>query len=190
MAASLAECDAMLQAEKENGVVLGQVAQNRFTNPYWKLKKVLDNGLPEKTVSMLTNAKLSAPWNPKAEVSMGNGFPADGGNKVLLKELENAYQAIPDLKYTGHTGEIDDVLSALEKGTRPLITGVDGKRTVEMITAIYKAGFTDQFVRLPMLSEDEYYCGDGIQKNAIHSYKKGKALDCLSAEEIKVEAVQ
>ena len=45
-------------------------------------------------------------------------------------------------------------------------------------------------VRLPILPEDEYYCGDGIQKNAIHFYKKGKALDCLSAEEIKVEAVQ
>lgn len=289
MAASLAECDAMLQAEKEHGVVLGQVAQNRFTNPYWKLKKVLDSGLagkicsvqinsdwwrghcyydlwwrgtwekecggptlnhavhhidllnwlegglPEKTASMLTNvmhdnsevedlseaimkyangslasvtssvvhhgeeqsiivqcanAKLSAPWNPKAEVSMGNGFPADGGNKALLEELENAYQAIPDLKYTGHTGEIDDLLSALEKGTRPLITGADGKRTVEMITAIYKAGFTDQVVKLPIQPEDEYYRGDGIQKNAIHFYKKGKVLDSLSAEEIKVEAVQ
>lgn len=121
---------------------------------------------------------------------MGNGFPADGGNKALLEELENAYQAIPDLKYTGHTGEIDDLLSALEKGTRPLITGADGKRTVEMITAIYKAGFTDQVVKLPIQPEDEYYRGDGIQKNAIHFYKKGKALDSLSAEEIKVEAVQ
>lgn len=110
--------------------------------------------------------------------------------KALLEELENAYQEIPDLKYTGHTGEIDDLLSALEKGTRPLITGVDGKRTVEMITAIYKAGFTDQVVKLPILPEDEYYRGDGIQKNAIHFYKKGKALESLSAEEIKVEAVQ
>ncbi len=26
-----------------------------------------------------------------------------------------------------------------------------------VITAIYKAGFTDQFVRLPILPEDEYY---------------------------------
>ena len=202
MAASLAECDAMLQAEKKHGVVLGQVAQNRFTNPYWKLKKVLDSGLASVTSSVVhhgeeqsiivqcANAKLSAPWNPKAEVSMGNGFPADGGNKALLKKLENAYQEIPDLKYTGHTGEIDDLLSALEKGTRPLITGVDGKRTVEMITAIYKAGFTDQVVKLPILPEDEYYRGDGIQKNAIHFYKKGKALESLSAEEIKVEAVQ
>lgn len=59
-----------------------------------------------------------------------------------------------------------------------------------VITAIYKAGFTDQVVKLPVLLKDEYYRGDGIQKNAIHSYKKGKALDCLSAEEIKVEAVQ
>lgn len=56
MAASLAECDAMLRAEKENGVVLGQVAQNRFTNPYWKLKKVLDSGLAGKICSIQINS--------------------------------------------------------------------------------------------------------------------------------------
>ncbi len=289
MASSLEECDAMLRAEKENGVVLGQVAQNRFTNPYWKLKKLLDSGLagkicsvqinsdwwrghcyydlwwrgtwekecggptlnhavhhidllnwlegglPEKVTSLLTNvmhdnsevedlseaimkygngslagvtssvihhgeeqsivvqcadAKLSAPWNPKAEVSMANGFPKDGGNAELLEELEKAYRAIPDLEYVGHTGEIDDVLRALETGTRPLITGIDGKRTVELITAIYKAGFTDSFVRLPIPQEDAYYGGDGIRQHAIHFYQKGKSLESFSEEEIKVEAVQ
>lgn len=50
MAASLAECDAMLRAEKENGVVLAQVAQNRFTNPYWKMKKSWTAVLPERCV--------------------------------------------------------------------------------------------------------------------------------------------
>ena len=289
MASSLAECDAMLRAEKENGVVLGQVAQNRFTNPYWKLKKLLDSGiagkicsvqinsdwwrghcyydlwwrgtwekecggptlnhavhhidllnwleggLPEKVTSLLTNvmhdnsevedlseaimkyengslacvtssvihhgeeqsivvqcadAKLSAPWNPKAEVSMGNGFPKDGGNAKLLEELEKAYRAIPDLEHIGHTGEINDVLTALETGTRPLITGADGKRTVELITAIYKAGFTDSFVKLPIPPEDDYYGGDGIRQHAIHFYEKGRSLESLSEEEIKVEAVQ
>lgn len=45
-------------------------------------------------------------------------------------------------------------------------------------------------MKLPIQPEDEYYRGDGIQKNAIHFYKKGKALESLSAEEIKVEAMQ
>lgn len=82
------------------------------------------------------------------------------------------------------------MLTALETGTRPLITGTDGKRTVELITAIYKAGFTDSFVKLPIPSEDDYYGGDGIRQHAIHFYQKGKSLESLSEEEIKVEAVQ
>lgn len=150
----------------------------------------MHHGEEQSIVVQCADAKLSAPWNPKAEISMGNGFPEEGGNKSLLEQLEKEYQAIPDLKYTGHTGEIDDVLSALENGTRPLITGVDGKRTIEMITAIYKAGFTESVVKLPILPEDEYYSGNGIQKNAIRFYKKGKALENLSEEEIKIEAVK
>lgn len=150
---------------------------------------VVHHGEEQSIIVQCANAKLSAPWNPKAEISMGNGFPEDDGNKALLEKLEEAYRAIPDLKYTGHTGEIDDALSALENGTRPLITGIDGKRTIEMITAIYKAGFTESSVKLPILPEDEYYSGDGIQKNAIHFYKKGKVLENLSEEEIKIEAV-
>ena len=39
MAPSLKECDAMLEAEKNNGVVMACIAQNRFRNIIWKLKK-------------------------------------------------------------------------------------------------------------------------------------------------------
>ena len=39
MAPSLKECDAMLEAEKKYGVTMGIVAQNRFRNSIYKLKK-------------------------------------------------------------------------------------------------------------------------------------------------------
>ena len=45
MAPSLKECDAMLEAEKKNGVTMGIVAQNRFRNSIYKLKKTVDSGL-------------------------------------------------------------------------------------------------------------------------------------------------
>ncbi len=44
MATCLEECDAMIACEKENGVVMGCVAQNRFQNATNKLKQVLDSG--------------------------------------------------------------------------------------------------------------------------------------------------
>ena len=288
MASSLEECDAMLEAEKRNGVILAQVAQNRFTNPYWKLKQVLDSGLagkicsvqinsnwwrghnyydlwwrgtwekecggptlnhavhhidllnwlegslPEKTTCMLTNvmhdnsevedlsqsimkydngslanvtasvvhhgeeqsiivqcekAKLSAPWDPKAELQMGNGFPKEEKNVSLTDELNEFVSAIPDLKYVGHTGEIDNVLAALEQGNRPLITGIDGKRTVELITAIYKSGITETVVELPIQEDDVYYHIGGISENAPRFFEKTVSAEELSDEEIKIESI-
>ena len=48
MATCLEECDAMLEAEKKNHVVMGCIAQNRFRNSIYKLKKVVDSGLAGK----------------------------------------------------------------------------------------------------------------------------------------------
>ncbi|WP_214628233.1 Gfo/Idh/MocA family protein [Paenibacillus agaridevorans] len=45
MAASLEECDAMIEAAERSGKVLSVIAQNRFRNPVMKLKSVLDSGL-------------------------------------------------------------------------------------------------------------------------------------------------
>lgn len=45
MASSLEECDLMIEAAQKSGKVLSVVAQNRFTNPIMKLKKMLDTGL-------------------------------------------------------------------------------------------------------------------------------------------------
>lgn len=285
MATCLAECDAMMEAEERNHVVLGCIAQNRFRNSIYKLKKVADSGLagkvvcahvnslwwrghcyydlwwrglwekegggptlnhavhhidmlnwimgglPTEAMAMLTNvmhdnsevedlslavlryennsiaqvtssvvhhgeeqgielqcadAKISAPWAPKAEITRPNGFPVEGGNQELLEKLQAYYDAIPDLAYEGHTGEIDNYLTALETGTRPMITGVDGRNTVELITAIYKAGCQKTLAQLPITKEDDYYTFEGILKHAVHFYKKSAAVENFAAEEITV----
>lgn len=283
MATCLAECDAMLEAEKRNGVVLGCIAQNRFRNPVYKLKKVLDSGLtgklcfaqvesawwrghcyydlwwrgtwekegggptlnhavhhidmlnwlegelPDSVMSMLTNvmhdnaevedlsvaclrykdgsmaqvtssvvhhgeeqgivlqcadARISSPWDVKAEISSGNGFPQADGNKELIEKLQSFYENIPDLAYEGHTGEIDDVLKALETGGRPMITGIDGRKTVEVITAIYMAGFGERAVKLPLSPEEECYTFEGILKNAVHFYEKSVSVENFGEQKI------
>lgn len=45
MASSLEECDRMIEAARQSGKLLSVVAQNRFTNPIMKLKRMLDTGL-------------------------------------------------------------------------------------------------------------------------------------------------
>lgn len=267
MATCLAECDKMLEAEKKNHVTMACVAQNRFRNNVYKLKKILDSGiagkicfaqvnsawwrghcyydlwwrgtwekegggptlnhavhhidmlnwlegnLPVEVIAMLTNvmhdnaevedlsvaclryrdgslaqitssvihhgekqgitlqcanAGLSIPWKIEAEVSQKNDFPKPEGNQELVKMLQDYYDNIPDLKYEGHTGEIEDVLTALENGTTPLITGIDGRKTVEIITAIYLSGFRKCTVKLPIQRDDLGYTFSDIIDNSIH----------------------
>ena len=283
MATCLAECDSMLEAERRNQVTMACIAQNRFRNSIYKLKKTADSSLagriccahvdslwwrghcyydlwwrgtwekegggptlnhavhhidmlnwmkgtlPEEVTAILTNvahdnsevedlslaclryadgsvasvtssvvhhgeeqgivlqcehAKLSAPWSVAAEVSQDNGFPRPEGNRELKERLDAYYHSIPDLKYEGHTGEIDDVLTALERGGKPMITGEDGRKTVELISAIYKAGCTRSVVRLPIGKEDDYYTFQGILKHAVHFYEKKTSVENFKEEAI------
>lgn len=282
MATCLAECDQMIDAASRNGVTLACIAQNRFRNSIYKLKKTLDSGIagklrcahinslwwrahsyydlwwrglwekegggctlnhavhhidmlnwiqddmPVYVSSMLANvmhdnsevedlslsnlkyadnsvaqimasvvhhgeeqglvfqcekAKIAAPWDVYASKPKPNGF-AEGRDDILEQELKDFYNAIPDLEYEGHTGEIDNVLTAIENGTAPMITGIDGRRTVELITAIYKSGFTGQQVPLPISKDDELYNFSGIIKNAIHFYEKTSSVENFEASEI------
>jgi predicted dehydrogenase len=285
MATCLSECDAMLEAEKRNNVIMSCIAQNRFRNSIYKLKKTVDSNLagkircahvnsywwrghsyydlwwrglwekegggptlnhavhhidminwiqgdlPEEVMAMLTNvmhdnsevedlsiavlrykdaslaqvtssvvhhgeeqgvvlqcadAKISAPWDVKAELSRPNGFPIEGGNKELIDKIEDFYKDIPDLVHEGHTGQIEDILNALEKGTRPLITGIDGRRTIELITAIYKAGCMKKIVKLPLAKDDDFYTFEGLLKNAVRFYEKNTAIENMPPDDITV----
>ncbi|QDU95981.1 Gfo/Idh/MocA family protein [Lignipirellula cremea] len=53
----------------------------------------------------------------------------------------------------GHTMHFADVLKAIETGGKPLIDGHEGRRSVEIILAIYKAAETGQAVKLPLESD-------------------------------------
>lgn len=286
MATCLEECDRMLACEKENGVTLGCIAQNRFRNPIYKLKKLADSRIagkiccaqinsfwwrghsyydlwwrgtwqkegggptlnhavhhidmlnwiegemPEEVSAMMSNvmhdnsevedisvaamryhngsmaqvtssvihhgeeqsvilqcadAKISAPLDHiKANISLKNGFPQEEENKELIQKIQDYYDSLPDLKYEGHTGEIDNVLFALENHERPLITGEDGRRTVELISAIYKSGCQKKVVKLPIEPTDDYYTFDGIMKHAIHFYEKAASVENFDEEQISL----
>ncbi|MDR2397960.1 MAG: Gfo/Idh/MocA family oxidoreductase, partial [Spirochaetaceae bacterium] len=58
MAASLEECDAMMDAAAKSGKILACVAQNRFRDPIMALKKVLDSGL----IGRVLHAQVDSFW--------------------------------------------------------------------------------------------------------------------------------
>ena len=53
----------------------------------------------------------------------------------------------------GHARQFQDVVNAIKKGTSPLIDGREGRRSVEIILAIYKAAETGKAVKLPLPSD-------------------------------------
>jgi len=53
----------------------------------------------------------------------------------------------------GHARQFQNVVDAIRKGTPPAIDGPEGRRSVEIILAIYKAGETGRAVALPLASD-------------------------------------
>jgi UDP-N-acetyl-2-amino-2-deoxyglucuronate dehydrogenase len=53
----------------------------------------------------------------------------------------------------GHARQFQDVVNAIKKGTRPLVDGPEGRRSVEIILAVYKAAETGKAVKLPLASD-------------------------------------
>lgn len=53
----------------------------------------------------------------------------------------------------GHTHLFNDVLAAIRKGQPPLIDGREGRRSVEVILAIYKSAQSGRPVKLPLKSD-------------------------------------
>jgi UDP-N-acetyl-2-amino-2-deoxyglucuronate dehydrogenase len=280
MAASLEECDAMIEAAKVNNKLLSVIAQNRYRTSYMKLKKTLDSGLagdivhaqidslwwrghsyydlwwrgtwekegggctlnhavhhidmaawmmgmPEEVQSIMSNtshdnaevedisiailkykngalgqitssvvhhgeeqqvvfqgknARISAPWKVYASTAKSNGFPER--NVSLEEEIEKYYESLPETKYEGHAAQIDDVLNYFETGKKVLVSGEDGKKSLELITAIYKSAASRRPVKLPLSKEDPFYIVAGIQASVPHFYEKSSSVENFENENI------
>ncbi|MNC15136.1 putative 4,5-dihydroxyphthalate dehydrogenase [compost metagenome] len=135
---------------------------------------VIHHGEEQQLIFQGEHARISAPWKVHASTSLDNGFPRK--NEELEQELNELYSTLPKLKHTAHEGQIDNVLTAIETGGAPFITGESGRMTIELITAIYKAGFQQKTVELPITKNDPYYTVQGIMDNAPHFYEKTNSV--------------
>lgn len=147
---------------------------------------VVHHGEEQQLVFQCEKARVSAPWGVRASTSMPNGFPYPTPNTALENELTALYESYPEVTCIGHDGQIDDVLMALAHGRAPAISGEDGRRTIEMITAIYKSGSQKQTVSLPIKADDPFYTFEGILANTPRFYEKSASLVSLGNESISL----
>ena len=133
---------------------------------------VIHHGEEQQLVFQGEKARVSAPWRVSANIAQSNGFPAAEQNTAIIKDLDDYYSSLPKLAHTLHEGQIDDVLAAIEIGSKPMIGGEDGRRTIELIAAIYKAGTEQRTVELPMQKDDPFYTVKGIMEKVPRFYQK------------------
>lgn len=63
-----------------------------------------------------------------------------------------------------HQLQVDDFLSAVIEGRQPLVSGLDGRRTVELFTAIYRSRRENRPIRFPLRPRDDDADFDGRLK--------------------------
>lgn len=137
---------------------------------------VVHHGQEHAIVVQGQSARVSQPWSVKAETSQPNGFPEAEPNATLIAEIESFVHGTPPLAHTLHTGQIADLLAALADGRSPLVTGEDGRRSVELITAMYQAAIERRTVDLPIPSDDPIYRSGGLAQIAPRFFRKSKSL--------------
>lgn len=148
---------------------------------------VVHHGEQQSLTAQCADASISVPFSAHASISKQNGFPTE--NPELEKKLAEAFESAPKLAHEGHEGQIDNILTCLENGSvTPAVTGEDGRRTIEIITGIYKSGSTHLPVKLPLSKDDVFYTVKGIQENAPHYYEKTRSEQDLGDGSIQVEA--
>ncbi|MFE6735387.1 Gfo/Idh/MocA family protein [Microbacterium sp. NPDC057650] len=137
---------------------------------------VVHHGEQQEIVIQGANARISQPWSIAAERSRPDGFPESGGDAELITRIEALVAQREPLTHLGHAGQIGDLLAAVREGRAPIVTGQDGRNAVEVVTAIYKAGFEHEFVALPLPASDPYHRAGQLVARAPHFHEKQRSL--------------
>lgn len=139
---------------------------------------LVHHGENQRLVFQCERASISVPWQVQASTPQDNGFPIV--NSALEEEINQFYNQLPGVKYEGHEGQIANVLAALEGDEELFIDGVAGRRTMELVAAIFQSGTTGERVKLPMTPVDTFYTREGIRQNAPHFHEKTRSVESAS----------
>jgi predicted dehydrogenase len=143
---------------------------------------LVHHGEEQQIVFQCERAKLAVPWQVKAGVQKENGFPED--NPALAAQIQAMYDRLPDVEHEGHDGQVANFLAAIAGREPLLVDGRQGRRTLELITAIYQSSHLGQRVRLPLGPESPFYSREGVLKHVRHFHEKTKSVENFASNEI------
>lgn len=179
MMGEVSEVTALVANQNHNGSEVEDVSIStlRFANGAVGslTSSLLHHGEGQRFVIDGEKGSIEIPHRLAVSRQLANGYPEP--DQEACDALEDAFQRIPELPYIEHCGQIENMLTAIETDTEPLIGGKDGRRTVELIAGIYQSSFTGTPTRFPMTEKDPFYTKAGILEHATRFHEKGKSVD-------------
>lgn len=136
---------------------------------------VVHHGEEQQLIFQGKEARVSVPWKVVASTSQSNGFPEP--NPDLERQLQQQYDALPEVIHSGHAGQVENVLDAIEKGTSLVVDGESGRDTLELIVGIYKSASTGEKVVFPIPSDDTFYFRESMMRHVVHFYDKKSSVE-------------
>lgn len=106
-------------------------------------------------------AVCAVPWSVRAMADTGNGFGR--ADAAVLAEVDGVAAGVEVSAYRGHAAQIDRMLAALERGGPPPVSGEDGRRAVEVVTAVYAAAADGRPCALPVAAAHPFYATEGLR---------------------------
>jgi UDP-N-acetyl-2-amino-2-deoxyglucuronate dehydrogenase len=143
---------------------------------------LVHHGEEQQMVFQGERARISVPWKVVVSQQRENGFPQE--DPALAAEIDAFYQSLPDLDYTGHAGQIRNVLKAIAGEEGLLIDGREGRKTLELVMAIYQSSTLGGRVSLPLGPESPFYTRAGVLERAPHFYEKTSSVENFADETI------
>jgi len=143
---------------------------------------LIHHGEEQQLVFQGQRAKVAVPWQVKAMKQKENGFPED--DPAAQAEIQAFYASLPALTHEGHEGQIANFLDAVQGRAPLLVDGEQGRRTLELITAIYQSAHAGAKVVLPLPTDAPFYTREGILKHARHFHEKSRSVDNFADNEI------
>jgi predicted dehydrogenase len=82
---------------------------------------------------------------------LADGTPEEEMTMVTLEGQEgHTFDDPAAIAHTGHRLQIEDMLQAIEQDRAPRVSGVEARKAIEVIRAIYLSAQRDQVMRLPL----------------------------------------
>ena len=127
-------------------------------------------------------ARLSIPWAPAANKALPNGFPEE--DTQALEAIQSAYARLEELPLENHPAQLQNFLRAIRGEEALAIDGEEGRKTIELIMAIYRAAATGQPVELPLRKEDPFYRKASMNAMMPRFHRKTRSVENFTTSKI------